>query len=573
MKIIILFILAIVFNSTVFAQLTEEQIKAYNSLSPAEKKKVDDQVNAAIKKHDNNMLAIARDAQRDNVLKMKPLSSDSISAILKKVNRERQFNLMSDMMVYDNVGGNDNEKLGKFESADTFYLGANKAITKKELLDASTLTVFYFYKNRYDYARSLYKRKKYQQSLDIYLEAAEYYKPDSSHYYAAKSGIELLKQGVVVNKSSILENLNKAITLDTRNDLFIREKGFFYLSQIKDTTLAIADFTKSTQLNPKDHVSYQSLSLIQFNRSNIKEAVNYISKSIEIDKNNEIYFYQRGLYHQFLEEYQLAISDFNSAIILNSFDPKFYIYRAKCHLNLKNYPDAYDDFGFATMLYPNDAASKEQMQKLDPLLKQAYEKEGFTMATGFKFFMDRADKQSKEDQVFQYGRAIMNYYKCIQLEPKNPIPYNKAGNLFMIFKMDGPAEQFLRYAASADGKNPEYFVNLGQCYAIKNNYKAATGCLDTAALLGSTNSVGYTLNGSIKGFKIKDYEGSIKSYNKGIALDPSRYESRYGRALVYMDGLHNYKAALEDLELIVKKEPQNEDYLFALKECREKLKK
>jgi tetratricopeptide (TPR) repeat protein len=225
------------------------------------------------------------------------------------------------------------------------------------------------------------------------------------------------------------------------------------------------------------------------------------------------------------------------------------------------------------MLNPNDAASKEQMQKLDPLLKQAYEKEGFTMATGFKFFMDRADKQAKEDQVFQYGRAIMNYYKCIQLEPKNPIPYNKAGNLFMIFKMDGPAEQFLRYAASADVKNPEYFVNLGQCYAIKNNYKAATGCLDTAALLGSTNVGGYLLNGSLKGFKIKDYEGSIKSYNKGIALDPSRYESRYGRALIYMDGLHNYKAALEDLELIVKKEPQNEDYLFALKECREKLKK
>ncbi len=129
--------------------------------------------------------------------------------------------------------------------------------------------------------------------------------------------------------------------------------------------------------------------------------------------------------------------------------------------------------------------------------------------------MDRADKQAKEDQVFQYGRAIMNYYKCIQLEPKNPIPYNKAGNLFMIFKMDGPAEQFLRYAASADVKNPEYFVNLGQCYAIKNNYKAATGCLDTAALLGSTKCWWLSFKRFIKGFKIKDYEGSIKSYNRG----------------------------------------------------------
>ncbi len=452
-----LLILCFLFSTTVFAQLTAEQQRIYNNLSPAEKKKVDDKIRDAANASSNNMVLQAAKIRNEEVLKMKPLSHDSILAIVRKVNKAGEFDSYFDLLVYKNFGGNDNDRLNKFEVADSSFLYAKNAITKKDLSTASANIVFYYYKNSFDYAKSLFKRKKYHASYENFMEATGYYRRDSSHYYAAKSGIELLKQGVAFNKPSILENLNKAIELDSKNNLFISERGGYYLKQQKDTVLAIADFAKAVQLNPKDHVSYQSLSLIQLNRSNLKGAIDYINKSIEIDKNNNTYYFQRGLYYQFIEEYQLAISDFNSAIILNSFDPQFYIYRAKCHLNLKNYPDAYDDFGFATMLNPNDAASKEQMQKLDPLLKQAYEKEGFTMATGFKFFMDRADKQAKDDQVFQYGRAVMNYYKCIQLEPKNPIPYNKAGNLFMIFKMDGPAEQFFALCRLCRWKEPGIF--------------------------------------------------------------------------------------------------------------------
>jgi hypothetical protein len=40
-----------------------------------------------------------------------------------------------------------------------------------------------------------------------------------------------------------------------------------------------------------------------------------------------------------------------------------------------------------------------------------------------------------------------------------------------------------------------------------------------------------------------------------------------------MDNLKNYQAALTDLELLVKAEPKNQDYLQALKLCKEKLKK
>jgi hypothetical protein len=43
------------------------------------------------------------------------------------------------------------------------------------------------------------------------------------------------------------------------------------------------------------------------------------------------------------------------------------------------------------------------------------------------------------------------------------------------------------------------------------------------------------------------------------------------RAIANMN-LQNYKAALVDLEAVIKLEPSNQDYQFSLKKCKEMLK-
>ncbi|HQS56351.1 MAG: hypothetical protein B7Y15_14790, partial [Bacteroidetes bacterium 24-39-8] len=379
-------------------------------------------------------------------------------------------------------------------------------------------------------------------------------------------------QGISINKATVLENFNKSVTLNPNSDLFISDRGIYYLNKLKDTSRATIDFTKAVTLNPKADVSFQYLGLIQYYRNNFKEAINYISKSIAINKYNSTYYLQRGIYYESIQALPSALQDYDEAILNDLTNAKYYRYRANCNFKMKNYPDAYDDYGFATMLDPKDESSKKQLQKLDPLLKEAYEKEGFTIQNGFQFFMNRADKQAKLSNGFHQGRAVMNYYKCIQLEPKNPIPYNKAGNIFMVFKMNGPAEQFLRYAAYADGKKASYFEDLGTYYVSNKDYKSALGCYDTAALIGSTNADTYSMIGSIR-FSFKEYEATVKAFSKSISLNPSLVEVRYMRALVYLDNLKNYQAALTDLEVLVKAEPNNQDYLQALKLCKEKLKK
>jgi tetratricopeptide (TPR) repeat protein len=241
--------------------------------------------------------------------------------------------------------------------------------------------------------------------------------------------------------------------------------------------------------------------------------------------------------------------------------------------SVKNYTAAYDDYGFATMLNPNDADSKKQLQKLDPLLKAEYEKMGFTPQNAYEFFLNRADKMAKLSEGFKLGPAAMNYYKCIQVAPKNPVPYNKAGKIFTGMKMNTYAEQFLRYAAYADGKNPEYFFDLGNYYLENaNKPQMASGCYDTSALLGSKNAVSYYNNALIKSSVLKNNSGALKDFTTALAIDPAYEKALEMRGHLYYSELKNYKAALADYEALGKIDPKNEDYKGFIKDTKEKLK-
>jgi tetratricopeptide (TPR) repeat protein len=342
---------------------------------------------------------------------------------------------------------------------------------------------------------------------------------------------------------------------------------------VNDTAKAFADFSKVVQLNPKDATANEYLAIINFYKSNYKAAINNITKCIETGRHVASDYSKRAIFYSALQNYTAALPDFDEAIFWDQTNPNYYTLRGECNVNLKNYTAAYDDYGFATMLNPNDADSKKQLQKLDPLLKAEYEKMGFTPQNAYEFFLNRADKMAKLSEGYKLGPAAMNYYKCIQVEPKNPVPYNKAGKIFRDMKMNTYAEQFLRYAAYADGKNPEYFCDLGNYYfEYAEKPQMASGCYDTAALLGSKNAFGYYTNGLIKHSALKNFNGALKDYTAALAIDPAYKETLVMRGHLYYNEFKNYKAALADYEALGKLDPKNEEYKGFIKGTKEKLK-
>jgi len=261
MKIILIILIALIFTGNISAQLTKEQEEIYKNLSAEEKKKMGVKINEELKLMGQKSLALAHDKQRETILKTKPLGYDSVITIVKKVNKTKEITLL-EYLVHNNFGGNENEALENYAISDTFYLKAKKIGPFDNIDQASVMEGYYYVKNNYDYARSLFRRKRFQEALINFETTADYYQPDSSYLYAARAGIKLIETGKEINKINVLNNFNKAISLDPKNSIAIGERGIFYVSILKDTTRATADFSKAVQLNPKDAESYEYLSLI-----------------------------------------------------------------------------------------------------------------------------------------------------------------------------------------------------------------------------------------------------------------------------------------------------------------------
>jgi tetratricopeptide (TPR) repeat protein len=105
------------------------------------------------------------------------------------------------------------------------------------------------------------------------------------------------------------------------------------------------------------------------------------------------------------------------------------------------------------------------------------------------------------------------------------------------------------------------------------NFKAASGCYDTAALLGSINANMYTYNGALKKKYLNKYNEALIDFNKALALDPSSKDAKWMRGVLYLESIKNYNAALSDFEALNKIDPTNADYIDAIKACKEAMKK
>ena len=100
-------------------------------------------------------LALAHDKQRETILKTKPLGYDSVITIVKKVNKTKEITLL-EYLVHNNFGGNENEALENYAISDTFYIKAKKIGSFDNIDQASVMEGYYYVKNNYDYARSLF---------------------------------------------------------------------------------------------------------------------------------------------------------------------------------------------------------------------------------------------------------------------------------------------------------------------------------------------------------------------------------------------------------------------------------
>jgi tetratricopeptide (TPR) repeat protein len=156
------------------------------------------------------------------------------------------------------------------------------------------------------------------------------------------------KKGIILsmiyqnNVDSSLFYFNKAIDLDSNNvDYFqIRAETF---NSIHNYQKAIDDINRAIKINPSDLQLYALRGAFLYSNKQYDLAIEDLNWCLK-QKNQDNFFYFRGMSFYFKANYELALKDFEEAIKLNPNFGAYYTGRGVTKFKLKNRDAAFIDF-------------------------------------------------------------------------------------------------------------------------------------------------------------------------------------------------------------------------------------
>ncbi len=243
------------------------------------------------------------------------------------------------------------------------------------------------------------------------------------------------------------------------------------------------------------------------------DAIENLSKAIELDSSDAFAYLVRGFARNELKEYGKAIDDFSKAI---EFDPSHtaaYYNRGDAWNELKEYGKAIDDFSTAINLDPSDAAA----------------------------YYNRGNAWIK---LKEYGKAIDDFSKAIEFDPSHAAAYNNRGYVWNELEEYNKAIDDFSRAIELDPSYAKRYNNRGATWnELKEYRKAIDDCSKAIELNPSYanpyNHRGYAWNG------LKEYDKAITDYTKAIELNPSYIVAYRNRAATY-DALNHPDLAEAD---------------------------
>jgi len=208
--------------------------------------------------------------------------------------------------------------------------------------------------------------------------------------------------GMSGNYDLAIQDYNKAIELNPKYALAYTNRGFAYGRQ-GNSDLAIQDFTKAIKLDPNDAATYSNRGIAYSNRGvaysdkgNYDLAIQDYNKALELEPNLAEAYNNRGDAYRIRGEPDRAIRDFNKALELEP-----------------NYAAAYNNRGIVYYGKNNSYLAIRDFNKaleLDPKLAEAYNNRGVVY----------------DDESISF-LAIQYYNKSIELDPNYAKAYNNRG--------------------------------------------------------------------------------------------------------------------------------------------------
>ena len=218
-------------------------------------------------------------------------------------------------------------------------------------------------------------------------------------------------------------------------------------------TKAIADYTASIRLNPRQPYPYNNRGLTYSKLGEYDKALRDYETALKIDPKYAYAYNNRGLTYQTIGDQTEAIKNFDSAIALRPGYAYAYVNRGVSRHKLGRIKEALADYEAAT--------------QLDPGYANAYINHGIARA-----------------ELGDYASAINDFNEAASLAPSDASVYLNLGVAFMNTARYAKAEENLLKTIRLEPKAAQAYRNLAILYEKTGESAKRDDCLKKAASLG-----------------------------------------------------------------------------------------
>jgi tetratricopeptide (TPR) repeat protein len=202
-----------------------------------------------------------------------------------------------------------------------------------------------------DLAQQLRSDKRYEDAVEAYSRAIEVM-PDYTPAWKERGSI---RQDILKQYNLAVTDWSKVIELEPKNFWAWHARAFAY-SNLHQSDKAIADFSKAIELNPKYPWAWYSRAMLYLDLHQSDKAIADFSKAIEQYPKHQDAWHNRGVAYYRLGQHDKAIADYSKAIELNPKHNLHWNNRGLAHHGLGQYDKAIADFSKTIELDPKASA-------------------------------------------------------------------------------------------------------------------------------------------------------------------------------------------------------------------------
>lgn len=387
-----------------------------------------------------------------------------------------------------------------------------------------------------------------------------------------------------------LEDFDKAITID-RNYLEARIARAELYEAKKNYASAITDYDVITgSIAPTEAKYHSKKAALKSLANNLKGAIADYEKAVNVEKNKADY-YEKGLLHYRLEEYDKAKQSFDNAISLDPNYPDAYFQRGRAFNQLHNVPEAAHDFYKAkkgglneqSQKVINDISSIYYAASLDAFKKGKFEE---AIAQVSNVLLIRPDypeawfhKAESNFELKDYPSAKENYSKAVEYNKDYAEAYCRWGLAkFNLAEYESALSDFQKAASL----KPTYFDALlgkGSTQMQLKHFQEAIPDFQAAIPLISQNQKAADANPATKKtnelkladaynklgrsqYEVRNYTNAVENFRNALKSNKTFTDALLNRGLAYSE-LNEQKSAIEDFTAAIALESKRVDLYYA----------